>query len=212
MQNYEIATVIVIFGIIDKQLNVLLVKRSAEPENNKWALPGGLWLGEKKLQETATDKLLSETGAKDVYLEQLFTLSGLNNSNPKSLAVCYFALVNEKNVQLREEDAWQPKWFKANEIFDLAFENNFVIERAIDRIESKLQYSNVAYSLLPTEFTMRELQETYEAITGKNYDRRNFRKRMLGNNLIQQTGNLRKTGAHRPSSLYEFISKEPTIY
>ena len=212
MQNNEIATVIVIFGIIDKQLNILLVKRSGEPENNKWALPGGLWSGKKKLQETATDKLLSETGAKDVYLEQLFTLSGLNKNNPKSLAVCYFALVNEKNVQLREEDAWQPKWFNANEIVDLAFENNFVIERAINRIESKLQYSNVAYSLLPAEFTMRELQETYEAITGKHYDRRNFRKSMLGNNLIQETGNLRKTGAHRPSSLYEFISKEPTIY
>jgi len=212
MQNYEIATVIVIFGIINKQLNILLVKRSAEPENGKWALPGGLWLGEKKLQETATDKLLSETGAKNVYLEQLFTLSGLNTNNPKSLAVCYFALVNEKNVQLRKEDEWQPKWFNANEIFDLAFDNNFVIEQAIDRIESKLQYSNVAYSLLSSEFTMRELQETYEAITGKNYDRRNFRKRMLGNNLIQQTGDLRKTGAHRPSSLYEFISKVPTIY
>ncbi len=212
MQNYEIATVIVIFGIIDKKLNILLVKRSAEPENNKWALPGGLWIGEKNLQETATDKLLLETGAKDVYLEQLFTLSGLNLKNPKSLAVCYFALVNEKNVQLRKEDAWHPKWFNANEMLDLAFQNDLVIERAINRIESKLEYSNVAYSLLPNEFTMRELQETYEAITGKNYDRRNFRKRMISNNLIQETGNLRKAGAHRPSSLYEFISKVPTIY
>ena len=202
MQNYEIATVIVIFGIINKQLNILLVNRSAEPENNKWALPGGLWLGEKNLQETATDKLFLETGAKDVYLEQLFTLSGLNASNPKGLAVCYYALVNEKNVQLRKEDAWHPKWFNANEMLDLAFQNNLVIERAINRIESKLEYSNVAYSLLPNEFTMRELQETYEAITGKNYDRRNFRKRMISNNLIQETGNLRKAGAHRPSSLY----------
>ena len=212
MNNYEIATVIVIFGIIDRQLNILLVKRSAEPQNDQWALPGGLWLGDKKLQETATDKLFLETGAKDVYLEQLFTLSALNDNNPKSMAVCYFALVNEKKVQLREEDTWQPKWFKAKEISDLAFQNNLVIDRALQRIESKLQYSNIAYSLLPSEFTMRELQETYEAITGNNYDRRNFRKRMLGNNLIQETGNLRKTGAHRPSSLYEFISKEPTIY
>ena len=128
-------------------------------------MPGGLWLGEKNLQETATDKLLLETGAKDVYLEQLFTLSGLNASNPKGLAVCYYALVNEKNVQLRKEDAWHPQWFNANEMLDLAFQNNLVIERAINRIGSKLEYSNVAYSLLPNEFTMRELQETYESIT-----------------------------------------------
>ncbi|MDG1990679.1 MAG: NUDIX domain-containing protein [Dehalococcoidia bacterium] len=208
----EIATVIVIFAIKNKHLNILLVKRSAEPEDNKWALPGGTWTGEKKLQETATARLQLETGAKDVYLEQLFTISGLNNYNPKSIAVCYFALVNEKDVTLRAEKTWQPKWFNANQINSLAFKNKVVIEKALERIESKLQYSNVAYSLLPNEFTLRELQETYEAIIGKKFDRRNFRKSMISNNIIIQNGKFRKSGAYRPAALYKFISKVPTLF
>ena len=203
---------IVIFAIKNKNLSILLVKRSAEPENNKWALPGGTWTGEQKLQETATIRLQMETGAKAVYLEQLFTISGLNNDNPNSIAVCYFALVNEKDVTLRSKKTWQPKWFSANEINDLAFKNNIVIEKALERIESKLQYSNVAYSLLPNEFTLRELQETYEAIIGKKFDRRNFRKSMLGNNIIIQNGNFRKSGASRPAALYKFIAKVPTLF
>ena len=113
---------------------------------------------------------------------------------------------------MRSKKTWQPKWFSANEINDLAFKNNIVIEKALERIESKLQYSNVAYSLLPNEFTLRELQETYEAIIGKKFDRRNFRKSMLDNNIIIQNGNFRKSGPYRPAVLYKFISKVPTLF
>jgi|TARA_B110000263_G_C15311806_1_gene513896 8-oxo-dGTP diphosphatase len=94
----------------------------------------------------------------------------------------------------------------------LAFQNILVLKKAIARIESKLAYSNVAYSLLPNEFTLRELQETYEAITGQILDRRNFRKGMIGNNIIKPIGESRKSGAHRPAALYKFYSKNPALH
>ncbi|MBM3139433.1 MAG: NUDIX hydrolase [Chloroflexi bacterium] len=204
-----VATILVIFAVVDGVLEVLLVHRSSDPEQGGWALPGGRWDGSESLEDAASRKLVEETGARGVYLEQLFTTSGLDRSQPAAVAVAYFALVDASGVRLREEQAWRPQWHRVAALPPLAFENNRVIEQAVARVGAKLEYTNIAYGLLPDRFTLRELQTTYEAILGRPLDRRNFRKRMLSTGLIEGTEERRREGAHRPARLYRFTAREP---
>jgi 8-oxo-dGTP diphosphatase len=210
MASPTVATIIVIFAIMDGQLQVLLVHRSADPQRGMWALPGGRWDGSMGLDEAAKSKLVEETGARDLYLEQLFTSSNLDATQP-SLAVAYFALVDAKLVRLRTSEEWPPAWHRVDELEPLAFNNNEVIAQAVERVRAKLEYTNIAYGLLPEQFTLRELQSAYEAIEGATLDRRNFRKRMLSTGIIEPTGEQRREGAHRPAHLYRFTSREPVF-
>ncbi|MQA00763.1 MAG: NUDIX domain-containing protein [Dehalococcoidia bacterium] len=205
-----VAAIVVIFAILDDGLQVLLVHRSAEPERDKWALPGGRWDGSESLEDSAQRKLLGETGASDLYLEQLFTTSNLDATSP-SVAVAYFALVEDSSVRLRQDREWPPAWHRVDALPGLAFRNNEVIKQAVERVRAKLEYTNIAYGLLPEEFTLRELQTVYQAILGEALDRRNFRKRMLSAGLIEATGGHRREGAHRPALLYRFVRREPVF-
>src|SRR5712692_3475218 len=99
-----VATIVTIFAIVDGGLQVLLVHRSSDPEQGKWALPGGHWDGSESLEAAATRKLVEETGARGVYLEQLFTTSGLDATRDATVAVAYFALVEAARVRLRQEE------------------------------------------------------------------------------------------------------------
>jgi 8-oxo-dGTP diphosphatase len=205
-----VATIVAIFAVLDGRLQVLLVHRTGQPQAGMWALPGGLWDCKESLNESATRKLVQETGATDVYLEQLFTISGLDQSRA-SVAVAYFALVEATTVRLREEEAWRPAWFAVDDLPPLAFNNNRLIEQAVERIRAKLEYTNIAYGLMPPEFTIRDLQLTYEAILAHPLDRRNFRKRMISTGLIEPTGKMRREGAHRPAQLFRFSAREPVF-
>ena len=205
-----VAAVVVIFAIIEDALQVLLVQRTAEPARGLWALPGGRWDGSESLDAAAARKLVEETGIRDLYLEQLFTTSGLDPAR-SAVVVAYFALVDSGRVRLREGDEWPPAWRRVDQLAELAFDNNRVIEQAVARVRAKLEYTNIAYGLLPARFTVRELQTTYEAIMGSSLDRRNFRKRMLSTGIIEPTGERRREGAHRPALLYRFHSREPVF-
>lgn len=206
-----VATIVVIFAVLEGRLRVLLVRRSGPPARGRWALPGGRWDGAGSLEQAAQRKLVDETGATDLYLEQLFTTSGLDAAHPAAVAVCYVALVEAGTVRLRTEETWRPAWHEVEALPGLAFRNEEVIAQAVARIRAKLEYTNVAYGLLPEDFTLPELQRTYEAIAGRALDRRNFRKRMLAAAIIEPTGALRRTGAHRPARLYRFTAREPVF-
>lgn len=205
-----VAAVVVIFAIIEDEIQVLLIQRTDDPAHGLWALPGGRWDGSESLDAAAARKLFEETGVRDLYLEQLFTVSGLDPEQ-SAVVVAYFALVDSSRVRLRDGDEWPPSWRHVDRLPSLAFDNNRVIDQAMSRVRAKLEYTNIAYGLLPASFTIRELQTTYEAIMGQSMDRRNFRKRMLSTGIIESTGERRRDGAHRPALLYRFQSREPVF-
>lgn len=205
-----VAAIVVILAVREGKLHVLLVHRSGPPEEDCWALPGGRWDGVEDLETAATRVLERETGVTNLYLEQLFTADSLDASAP-SLAVAYFALVEPSTVRLRKEESWRPQWHAVESLPDLAFRNNELIDQAVARVGAKLEYTHIAYGLLPEQFTFRDLHETYEAILRKPLDRRNFRKRMLSMGIIEATGGTRREGAHRPAKLYRFTSREPVF-
>ncbi|MCC7363002.1 MAG: NUDIX domain-containing protein [Dehalococcoidia bacterium] len=203
------AVVVVIFTITpDGQLSVLLIERAAAPEQGRWALPGGALLDGESLDGAAVRKLRDETGVADVYLEQLFTFDRLGGGLA-DVVVTYFALVDHARTRLRPDLEWRPQWHAVRGLPPVAFENERVVEYAERRLRNKLEYTNVVYSLLPSRFTLTEMQRVYEAILGEEMDKRNFRRRVVGLGIVRETGATRKQGAHRPAMLYEFSVREP---
>lgn len=207
----NVAVLVVILTVSEGELRVLLIHRSGEPYLGYWALPGGGLLAGETLAAAATRKLQEETGVADVYLEQLYTFDGLD-ADRGGVAVAYFALVDRRRVRLRAEPVWEPGWFAVASLPRLAFDNNRVVDYAVARLRSKLQYTNVAYSLLPPSFPLSDLQAVYESILGRPLDKRNFRRRMLSQGIIRPTGRTAVHGAHRPAALYEFTSHEPMTF
>lgn len=214
------AVVVVILTVVDDDLRVLLIRRSGEPFRDYWALPGGLLAEGESLDHAAGRKLFDETGLQDVYLEQLYTFGELSRDasgrtdggdGERAVAVTYFALVQCERARLRESETWQPAWHSVYKLPMLAFDNNAVVDYAVRRLRSKLEYTNVAYSLLPPQFTLSELQQVYAAILDRELDKRNFRRRMLSLGVIKPAGATRMEGAHRPAQLYTFTRREPVI-
>jgi 8-oxo-dGTP diphosphatase len=161
-----VATIVVIFAIIDGVLQVLLVHRDAEPDRGLWALPGGRWDGSTGLEEAATAKLVEETGARGLYLEQLFTASSLDATQP-SLAVAYFALVDQRNVRLRTSTEWPPGWHRVDTLEPLAFHNNDVIAQAVARVRAKLEYTTTSLTACcPSSSRCARRKRPYEANRG----------------------------------------------
>jgi 8-oxo-dGTP diphosphatase len=204
----SVAVIGVIFTVKGSTLSVLLIHRAAEPFAENWALPGGLLLCDETLDQAAERKLQGETGLSDVYLEQLYTFDAPIGPESPTPVVAYFALVDEGRVHLEERLSWRPAWFPVLDLPDLAFENGTIVDYALRRLQAKLGYSNVVYSLLPERFTLTQLQHTYEAILARQVDKRNFRKRVLSLDLIEPTDQVRHAGAHRPARLYRFSKGE----
>lgn len=205
------AVVVVIFTVRQGSLSVLLIERAADPARGEWALPGGFLQDGESLDAAAKRKLEDESGVSDLFLEQLYTFDQLGGGRA-DIVVTYFALVDVSRTRLRADSDWRPAWQPVHPLPEVAFENQRVVAYAEERLRNKLEYTNVAYSLLPRRFTLTQLQRVYEAILGEPQDKRNFRRRVVGLGIVRETGQSVKEGAHRPAMLYEFSSREPMVF
>ncbi len=196
---------VVIFTLIEGKLHVLLIRRGAWPFAGMWALPGGFIQMDESLEEAARRELYEETGVEDVYLEQLYTF-GDPDRDPRTrvITVTYFALVPADRLFPRAaSDAAEVGWFPAYAPPPLAFDHKGILDYAIIRLRYKLEYTALAFEMLPEEFTLTELQEAYEHILNERLDKRNFRRKVLGADILEETSRCRE-GGHRPARLYRF--------
>jgi 8-oxo-dGTP diphosphatase len=200
---------ITIFTVRNDELNVLLIKRAEPPFQGEWALPGGFVMEDEGLEEAAARELVEETGVSDVYLEQLFTF-GAPGRDPRghTVTVAYSALIPSDNLELTAStDAEGVAWFAIDKLPELAFDHDEILEVAHDRLVAKLEYSTIAFQLMPESFTLTELQHVYELIERGEIDKRNFRKRILALDVIEATGEEKREGPHRPAKLYRVIDR-----
>jgi len=197
---------IIVFTLRESKLQVLLVQRAHPPYQYTWALPGGFVRMEESLEEAAARELEEETGVSQAYLEQLYTY-GDPERDPRGrvITVAYYALL-PRDAPIRQEggsDARQAALFPVEALPDLAFDHTDIIAYAIRRLRYKLEYSAVGFELLPEEFTLTEIQHTYEKILGEQLDKRNFRRRILQAGIIEVTDQVR-SGEGRPARLYRY--------
>jgi len=200
-----VTTDVVVFTIRDGRLNILLVKRANPPHQGGWALPGGFLDIDEDLDACAVRELSEETGISDVYLEQLYTF-GATDRDPRErvISVTYYALLPQDSMTTPRaaSDAADVGWHALEDLPDLAFDHAEIIGMAHKRLVSKLDYSTIAFQFMPETFTLSELQCVYEALLNQPLDKRNFRKRILSQNLIEETGEKSRRGKHRPAREY----------
>ena len=200
----SVAVDIVLFTIHMGALNLLLIRRAADPYQGAWALPGGFVGLDENLEEAAVRELEEETGIRDVYLEQLYTF-GCPDRDPRSrvISVAYYALAPLGRCRLHAaSDADDARWFGCGRLPSLAFDHRRIVRAAKQRLAAKLEYSTIAFQFMPEQFTLSELQRVHEIILGRPLDKRNFRRRILSLNLLCDTGDSTSKGAARPARLY----------
>jgi len=207
-----VAVDVVIFTIDRGELKTLLVRVKKGPYAGRWAFPGGLVPLGESLETTARRELEEKTGIHDLYIEQLYTF-GEPDRDPSGhvVSVAYFALVPHPVRPSTDDPKYAGvEWRAVRKLPRLAYGHNALADYALTRLQAKLGYSNIAYALLPAEFTLAELHEVYESILGRSLDRRNFRKRVLQLGLLRPLSKERR-GAHRPAALYAFARRSPQL-
>ncbi len=200
---------LVIFTVRDEQLQVLLVKRAEQPHRGWWALPGGLLdlRRDDSIESCAVRKLVEKAGVHAPYLEQLKTY-GSRDRDPRgwTATAVYFALMASEQVQLggnQEAALWAP--VRGDDAsFALAFDHARILADAVERLRSKLEYTHIAVHLLPDEFTLPELQRTYEIILQQPLDKSSFRRRVAQADMLEEISGKLRDGSGRPAQLYRF--------
>jgi 8-oxo-dGTP diphosphatase len=213
LQNVKVAVDNCIFTVAEGRLQVLLIQMKKRPFEGMWALPGGLIDEGESLQDAAARILKEQTGVEGLYLEQLYTFDGrTRDPEGRVVSVAYYSLVPSLGLDLRTTPKYEAVrfWDCARRPRELAYDHEAVLAYAQARLQSKVQYSNVMWSLLPPRFTLRELQLAYEAVLSRRLDKRNFRKKILSLGLLRASGQKSTGGRHRPAMLYRFLSHKPT--
>lgn len=196
---------VIIFTLNGGDLQVLLIQRGLPPFEGMWAIPGGFVRIDESIEGAAMRELKEETGVRDVYLEQLYTFGDLGRDpRGRVVTVAYFALVSTDAVRPHAgHDASDARWWPVYDLPPLAFDHADILSYALQRLRYKLEYTAVGFELLPATFTLSELQSAYEIILGEGLDKRNFRRKILNADVIEETGEYR-TGEGRPAKLYRF--------
>jgi len=212
VQNIKVAVDIVIFTVQGDALKVILIQMKKKPFTGMWAFPGGLLDPKESLDEAAKRELVEKTGVKSPYLEQLYTFGDpKRDPNGRVISTAYFALVGGKNIQLMTTAKYSDvAWFDIKKLPKLAYDHKSVAKYALQRLQWKLEYMNIAYSLLPWRFTLSELRKVYEIILDRALDRRNFQRKILSLKMLRRTPK-KQMGKHRPARLYEFRTRKPMI-
>jgi len=199
----------VVFGFENNNLEVLLIKRKRKPEKGSWALPGGFVLGTETLDEAAVRILEETSNVKNIYLEQVHTFSEIDRfPTRRVITVSYFALINpEKHFLKPGTDTTDAKWYNIHKDIDFPFDHADIFNKALNQLRQRVRYKPIGFELLPKKFSLTQLQNLYECILGESLDKRNFRKKILGLNMLIQLNDFQKDVSHRAARLYKFDSK-----
>src|ERR1700730_2668828 len=197
---------VVMMSLRERDLQILLIKRRSWPCEGMWAIPGGFVNIDESLEAAAKRELQEETGVQDVYMEQLYTF-GDPDRDPRTrvITVVYFALLDSERLQVKAaDDAVDVGRFSVYQLPSLAFDHEKILQYSLERLRGKLNYTTIAFNLLPEQFTLRELQRVYEIIFHRRLDKRDFRKEILSTGILEDTGAKKMEGTHRPARLYRF--------
>jgi 8-oxo-dGTP diphosphatase len=215
LADFKVGVDNVIFSV-DAALNrvlVLLIKRQQEPFLGQWSLPGTLVRQGEALEDAAYRILAEKIQVHNLYLEQLYTFAEpgrdlqaeIPTQDWRYLSISYFALVRYDDATLVNDGKSESRWYPVDETPVLAFDQNRILHYGHRRLCNKLEYSPVAFDVLPEMFTLNDLYQLYTTVLGEGFsDYSNFRARLLKLGFLQETGIKISRGAGRPASLYRF--------
>lgn len=197
----------IIFGFDGNKLQALLIKRGFEPEKGKWSLMGGFVGQHESAEQSAVRVLYQLTGMKNIYMEQLGCFSDVNrDAAGRVISVAFFALINIKDYSTQMQLEHEAKWFPLNEVPKLIFDHNKMVDRARKRLQEKVVNHPIGFELLPTKFTLPQLQSLYEAIYEIPLDKRNFTKKVLSLGILNKLAEKEKETSRKGAFYYVFDS------
>jgi len=206
-QKILVAVDCIIFGFDGSQLKALLIKRGFEPEKSKWSLMGGFVGKNENADEAAIRVLYQLTGMKNIYMEQLYTFSDVDrDSAGRVISIAYFALINIEDYSEQLQLEHEAKWFLLNRIPPLIFDHRKMVMKAKVRLQEKVVAHPVGFELLPTKFTLPQLQSLYEAIYDAPLDKRNFTKKILSLGVLNKLDEKEKQSSRKGAFYYVFDS------
>ena len=203
-----VTTDCVIFGFDGERLQVLLIERGIEPYKGRWAFPGGFLKMDETAEAGARRELKEETGLEGAYMEQFHTFSAPERDpRERVITIAYYALVKIQEVK-GGDDAASARWFPLDDIPSLAFDHDYILRMATQRLREQIHFQPIGFELLPEKFTLKELQLLYEAILGINFDRRNFSKKMMHLEILTDLEETVWPTPKREAKLYKFNAEK----
>ncbi|HCP40344.1 MAG TPA: NUDIX hydrolase [Cryomorphaceae bacterium] len=227
--NPNISVDCVIFGFDGQRLNVLLIQEKDIGQGIlRMRLPGDLIHRGEGLDESADRVLWELSSLKNVHLQQFHTFGDpvrVNgekdrkwlelyraNPNERVVTVAYYALVKMVDFAPNPSSfAGEALWVNIREIPELAFDHNCIVDVALTKLQRHFELNKTAYELLPPKFTLNQLQQLHEAITQEELDKRNFRKKIVREKMIEATEEKQKGVLHKPARLYRVKSEDSLV-
>ena len=202
-----IETLTCIFTVKKGHLNILLTKKEDEPYKGYWTLPGNLLSNSETIEENALQAIEEQTGLNRVSIEQSHTFTDPSrNPSARIIAASFIGIIDNKSVELAKENPkkCETMWFPISDVPKTGYDHSLIIENCVKVLCSKISSSEILKVLFPSDFTLPEIQKVYEELFNVKLDRRNFRKKIIALDVLEDT-NLKNTGSNgRPAKLYRF--------
>jgi 8-oxo-dGTP diphosphatase len=203
--SFHVAVDCIIFGYDGIHLKILLVKRSFEPEKGKWTLVGGFLKDEESLDDAAVRVLFELTGLSDLYLEQLYAYGDVQrDSAGRVISVAYYTLINTEVFNGLSSKKYDGKWHGIHDVPDLIFDHSIMVTKALRRLRRRAKTQPIGFELLPEKFTIPQLLNLYEAIYDREFDKRNFRKKILTLNVLEKLTEKDMKSSRKGAFYYKF--------
>ena len=198
----------IIFGFDKGKLKVLIGRRQMDPGRGEWSLYGGFVAADENIDEAASRTLSELTGLRNIYMRQVGAFGSVDRDpGERVISIAYYALINVKDYDERVRLEHNVEWMNVNELPKLYSDHNEMIGKALMQMRQKLRTEPIGFRLLPSLFTLTQLQRLYEAVKGETLDKRNFRKRIKEMDFIEKTELIDKTESKRGAFLFRFNRK-----
>ena len=195
----------IIFGFDEGHLRVLIGKRQMDPGRGEWSLYGGFVAPDESVDDAATRTLFELTGLRNLYMRQVGAFGSIDRDpGERVISIAYCALINVKDYDEHLLEEHGVEWINYNQLPPMYSDHREMIRKARRMMQEKIKTEPISFQLLPTLFTLTQLQRLYEAVNGEEVDKRNFRKRIKDMEFIEKTELIDKTGSKRGAYLYRF--------
>ena len=195
----------IIFGFDEGKLKILIGRRKMDPGRGEWSLYGGFVASDESVDDAATRTLYELTGLRNLFMRQVGAFGNVDRDpGERVVSIAYYALINVKDYDDDLRIKHGVEWMDINDIPQLYSDHNEMVRKARKMMKQKLSQEPVGFRLLPSLFTLTQLQRLYEAVNGEELDKRNFRKRIKDMDFIEKTDLIDKTGSKRGAYLYRF--------
>jgi 8-oxo-dGTP diphosphatase len=206
-KKHLVAVDCIIFGydLMEKEIKLLLIKRSFEPAKGKWSLAGGFVQENEALDDAACRILYKLTGLRDVFMEQSCTYGKIGRDpGARVISVAYSTLIKIQDIDKERKEQNEAHWQSISRLPRLIFDHSEMVKKAMQALQMQIKVRPVGFALLPAKFTLVQLQDLYEAIYQKSIDKRNFRKKILSMNILEKLEEKEKETSKRGAFYYQF--------